>query len=258
MASGNVVLTEIHDRTGVIRINRPEQLNALNKDVLRRMIEAALELDDNPDVGALVITGNERSFAAGVDIKEMTHISMVEVLLSDHLILMDRLRDVKKPIIAAVSGWALGGGCELAMACDMIIASETAQFGQPEINIGVMPGAGGTQRLTRAVGKVIAMEMVLNGRFLTAKEAAQFGLVNRVVPVEIYLQSALDLANQIAGRAPIAMRLAKEAVNKAFETHLTGGLELERRLFNMLFGTEDKREGMTAFIEKREASWRGQ
>ena len=258
MASGNVVLTEIHDRIGVIRINRPEQLNALNKDVLRRMIKAALEFDDNPDVGALVITGNERSFAAGVDIKEMTHISMVEVLLSDHLILMDRLRDVKKPIIAAVSGWALGGGCELAMACDMIIASETAQFGQPEINIGVIPGAGGTQRLTRAVGKVIAMEMVLNGRFLTAKEAAQFGLVNRVVPVETYLQSALDLASQIAGRAPIAMRLAKEAVNKAFETHLAGGLELERRLFNMLFGTEDKREGMTAFIEKREASWRGQ
>ncbi|MEK7787696.1 MAG: enoyl-CoA hydratase-related protein, partial [Chloroflexota bacterium] len=166
-------------------------------------------------------------------------------------------RKVKKPVIAAVSGFCLGGGCELAMACDMIVASETAKFGQPEINIGVMPGAGGTQRLTRAVGKTVAMEMVLNGRFLSADEAYRFGLVNRVAPVEQYLNEALKLANEIAERAPLAVRLAKEAVNNAFESFLGDGLADERRAFYFLFSTEDQKEGMKAFVEKRKAEWKG-
>ena len=169
----------------------------------------------------------------------------------------DRLRRVKKPIIAAVSGYCLGGGCELAMACDMIVASESARFGQPEINIGVMPGAGGTQRLAHAVGKAIAMEMVLNARFLSAEEALRYGLINRVVPVEVYLEEAIRLGQEIAERAPLAVRLAKEAVNKAFETSLADGLEFERRLFYFLFATEDQKEGMRAFIEKRKPEWKG-
>ena len=252
-----VILSEIRDRAGLIRINRPEKLNALNGEVMRRLIEEAKQFDSNPKVGALVITGDERSFAAGADIKEMSNDSQVDMLLSDHLSLWDQIRSVRKPIIAAVSGWALGGGCELAMACDMIVASESAQFGQPEINLGVMPGAGGTQRLTHAVGKTIAMEIVLNGRLLTAQEATHFGLVNRVVPVEDYLEFALELANGIAARAPIAVQLAKQAVNNVFETHLGAGLLDERRLFQLLFGTEDKKEGMAAFIEKRRPDWRG-
>jgi enoyl-CoA hydratase len=177
--------------------------------------------------------------------------------MSESLKIWDQMRDLKKPVVAAVSGWALGGGCELAMSCDMIVASETAQFGQPEINLGIIPGAGGTQRMTLAVGKAIAMEVVLNGRLLSAQEAASFGLVNRVVPVETYMQSALELAQGIVGRAPIAVRLAKEAINNAFDTHLAGGLADERHLFHLLFGTEDKKEGMKAFIEKRAPEWRG-
>ncbi len=252
-----VILTEINDGAGVIRINRSEKLNALNSEVMVQLIDAAKEFDDNPDVGALVITGDERSFAAGADINEMSTASPVEMLMSESLKIWDQMRDLKKPVVAAVSGWALGGGCELAMSCDMIVASETAQFGQPEINLGIIPGAGGTQRMTLAVGKAIAMEVVLNGRLLSAQEAASFGLVNRVVPVETYMQSALELAQGIVGRAPIAVRLAKEAINNAFDTHLVGGLADERHLFHILFGTEDKKEGMTAFIEKRAPEWRG-
>lgn len=252
-----VILTEINDGAGVIRINRSEKLNALNSEVMVQLIDAAKEFDDNPDVGALVITGDERSFAAGADINEMSTASPVEMLMSESLKIWDQMRDLKKPVVAAVSGWALGGGCELAMSCDMIVASETAQFGQPEINLGIIPGAGGTQRMTLAVGKAIAMEVVLNGRLLSAQEAASFGLVNRVVPVETYMQSALELAQGIVGRAPIAVRLAKEAINNAFDTHLAGGLADERHLFHLLFGTEDKKEGMKAFIEKRAPEWRG-
>jgi enoyl-CoA hydratase len=187
----------------------------------------------------------------------MAEASAVEMLQRDNIARWDRLRKLKKPLIAAVSGFCLGGGCELAMACDLIVASESARFGQPEINLGVMPGAGGTQRLTRAVGKALAMEMVLNARLLTADEALRFGLVNRVVPVEVYLDEALALAQSIAARAPLALRLAKEAVNNAFETYLADGLRDERRAFYFLFATEDQKEGMQAFTEKRQAEWKG-
>jgi enoyl-CoA hydratase len=187
----------------------------------------------------------------------MADATAVEMLLRNPLAQFDRLRQVKKPVIAAVSGWCLGGGFELVMACDLIIASETARFGQPEVNIGVIPGAGGTQRLTRAVGKAIAMEMILNNRTLTAEEALRFGLVNRVVPVEHYLGEALGLANELAVRAPLALRFAKEAINQAFETSLTDGLLDERRMFYLLFASEDQKEGMSAFQEKRKANWKG-
>jgi len=251
------ILVETHDRVGLVRLNRPQQRNALNSQLMEELTTAVEAFDRDAGIGSIVITGDERAFAAGADIKEMAEASAVEMLQRDNISRWDRLRRVKKPIIAAVSGYCLGGGCELALACDMMVASESARFGQPEINIGVMPGAGGTQRLTRAVGKALAMEMVLNGRFLTADEALRYGLVNRVVPVEAYLEEAIKLAQEIAARAPVAVRLAKEAVNKAFETSLADGLEFERRLFYFLFATEDQTEGMRAFIEKRKPEWKG-
>ena len=255
--SDALVLVETHGRAGVIRINRPKQLNALNGAVMRVLVDAALAFDADAAVGAIVFTGDERAFAAGADIKEMASASVVEMLQANRIELWDALRGIKKPLIAAVSGWALGGGCELAMACDMIVASETARFGQPEINIGIIPGAGGTQRLTRAVGKALAMEVILNGRFLDAAEAERFGLVNRVVPVEQYLRTAIELAQQIAERAPLAVRIAKEAVNQAQESALAEGMADERRMFYMLFSTEDQKEGMQAFLDKRPARWQG-
>lgn len=255
--SDALVLIETHGRVGVIRINRPKQLNALNGAVMRMLVDAALAFDADAAVGAIVITGDERAFAAGADIKEMAAASVVEMLQANRIELWDALRGIKKPLIAAVSGWALGGGCELAMACDMIVASETARFGQPEINIGIIPGAGGTQRLTRAVGKALAMEVILNGRFLDAAEAERFGLANRVVPVEQYMRTSIELAQQIADRAPLAVRLAKEAVNQAQESVLAEGIADERRLFYMLFSTEDQKEGMQAFLDKRPARWQG-
>ncbi len=251
------ILVEQRGHVGLITLNRPQALNALNRTLLMELMEALEAFDANPEVGAMVITGNEKAFAAGADIKEMAEASAVEMLERDTIGLFDRIRRIKKPVIAAVSGWALGGGCELALSCDMIVASETARFGQPEINIGVIPGAGGTQRLTRAIGKALAMEMVLNNRTLTAQEALQFGLVNRVAPVERYLEEALNLAEEIASRAPLAVRLAKEAINAAFETSLTEGLAAERRNFYLLFATEDQKEGMKAFIEKRKPQWKG-
>lgn len=255
--SDDLILVETHGRAGVIRINRPKQLNALNGAVMRVLVDAALAFDADAAVGAIVITGDERAFAAGADIKEMASASVVEMLQANRIELWDALRGIKKPLIAAVSGWALGGGCELAMACDMIVASETARFGQPEINIGIIPGAGGTQRLTRAVGKALAMEVILNGRFLDAAEAERFGLVNRVVPVEQCLRTAIELAQQIAERAPLAVRFAKEAVNQAQESALAEGMADERRMFYMLFSTEDQKEGMQAFLDKRPARWQG-
>ncbi len=251
------ILAETHGNVGLVRFNRPKELNALNAVLMEEMATALEAFDRDPAIGCLVITGSERAFAAGADIKEMAEATVVEMLTRDNIARWDRLRRLKKPLIAAVSGFCLGGGCELAMACDLIVASESARFGQPEINLGVMPGAGGTQRLTRAVGKALAMEMVLNGRLLTADEAARHGLVNRVVPVEAYLDEALRLAQEIAGRAPVAIRLAKEAVNNAFESHLADGLADERRAFYMLFSTEDQKEGMAAFVEKRKAEWQG-
>jgi len=251
------ILTSVTGRAGLIQINRPQQLNALNVTVMEEVVTALEAFDRDEQIGCIVITGNPRAFAAGADIKEMAQATAVDMLLRDSVKRWDRIKQIKKPVIAAVSGYCLGGGCELAMTCDLIIASESAQFGQPEVNIGVMPGAGGTQRLTRAIGKSKAMEMVLTGRSMGAHEAEQLGLVARVVPVEVYLDEALKLANDIAARPPVAVRLAKEAVNKAFETALSEGLDYERRLFYLLFATADQKEGMRAFIEKRPAEWQG-
>ncbi len=257
MTDYEYILTEVHERVGLVRLNRPKALNALNRSLLNELMDALTVFDNDDNIGAMVITGNERAFAAGADIKEMATASAVEMFWHDHVAIFDRIRQIKKPIVAAVSGWCLGGGNELALACDLIVASETARFGQPEINIGVIPGAGGTQRLTRAVGKAIAMEMVLNNRTLTAEEALRFGLINRVVPVERYLDEALQLAAEIAERAPLAVRLGKEAVNHAFESFLSDGLLHERRAFYLLFASDDQKEGMQAFMEKRKAEWKG-
>lgn len=251
------VLIEVFERVGVVRLNRPEALNALNNTLIKELMEALTEFDEDASIGAMLVTGNERAFAAGADIKEMADATAVEMLVNDRIGLFDRIMKIKKPVIAAVSGWCLGGGNELAMSCDMIVASESARFGQPEINLGVIPGAGGTQRLTRAVGKAIAMEMVLNNRTLTAEEARELGLVNRVVPVESYFEEGLKLAAEIAARAPLAVRLGKEAVNHAFESFLSDGLADERRSFYYLFASEDQKEGMSAFVEKRKADWKG-
>jgi len=251
------ILTEVHEHVGLVRINRPKQLNALNPQTMDELTSACAGFGADPNIGCIVITGNERAFSAGADIKEMMEASVLDMLNNPLLGYWDRLRAVTKPIIAAVSGYCLGGGNELAMACDMIVASESAIFGQPEINIGVIPGAGGTQRLTRAVGKAIAMEVVLNDRRLTAQEAYQWGLVNRIVPVERYLEEAIRLGNEIAARAPVAVRLGKEAINHAFDSNLGVGIAYERRLYYMLFATEDQKEGMAAFAEKRPARWSG-
>ena len=257
MSDYKTILTEVHNRVGLVRLNRPKAYNALNNELLHELMDALEAFDNRDDIGAMVITGNEKVFAAGADIKEMSDASAVDMLKSDFIPAFDRIRKIRKPVIAAVSGWALGGGNELAMSCDMIVASESAKFGQPEINLGIIPGAGGTQRLTRVVGKAIAMEMVLNNRTLSADEALHFGLVNRVVPVEEYLEEALNLASEIANRAPVAVRLGKEAVNHAYESFLEDGLLDERRSFYFLFSTEDQKEGMKAFIEKRDAQWKG-
>ncbi len=255
--SYETILVEVKDKVGLVRLNRPKAYNALNSTLLRELMEALEALDQDGEVGAIVITGNDKAFAAGADIKQMSRASAVEMLQSEFIPAFDRIRAIRKPIIAAVSGWCLGGGNELAMSCDMIVASEKARFGQPEINLGVIPGAGGTQRLTKIVGKALAMEMVLNNRTLNAQEALHFGLVNHVCPVEEYLDKALALAKEIAHRAPLAVQLGKEAVNRAYETFLSTGLEEERRAFYFLFATEDQKEGMAAFIEKREAQWKG-
>ena len=251
------VLTRKENGVGVVQFNRPQALNALNREMMAEVIDALERFDADAQVGCLVVTGNQRAFAAGADIKQMAEATPVEMLNNPFIDYWDRLQRIAKPIVAAVSGFALGGGCEFAMACDMIIASESALFGQPEINLGVMPGAGGTQRLTRAVGKAIAMEMVLNDRRLSADEAVHFGLANRVVPVESYLEEAVRFAAQIAERAPVAVRMAKEAVNAAFEMPLQAALAHERRLFYFLFSTEDQKEGMEAFIKKRRPQWEG-
>jgi enoyl-CoA hydratase len=254
----NTVLTEVREHVGLVRLNRPEARNALNRLLLQELMDALEAFDSDPQIGAMVITGDERAFAAGADIREMAEASTIDMLNSPMIESFDRIRRMKKPVIAAVSGYSLGGGCELALSCDMIIASETARFGQPEITIGVIPGAGGTQRLTRALGKAIAMEMVLNNRMLTAEEAHQLGLVNHVFPVERYLDEAVKLAAEISARAPIAVRLGKEAINEAFELSLSEGLKAERRSFYNLFASKDQKEGMKAFIEKRKPEWKGE
>ena len=258
MESYTTIIVEVIDRVGLVRLNRPQALNALNATLMEELGDALISCDSDDKVGAIVITGNEKAFAAGADIKEMVDASSVEMIKRDNISRFDRIRSIKKPIIAAVSGWCLGGGNELAMSCDMIVASETARFGQPEITIGVIPGAGGTQRLTKAVGKAIAMEMVLNNRTLSAEEALQHGLVNRVVPVERYLEEALGLAKEVASRAPLAVRFGKEAINHAYESFLSDGLRDERQAFYFLFASQDQKEGMIAFIEKRQPIWKGE
>jgi enoyl-CoA hydratase len=243
------------DGVGLIRLNRPEALNALNGQLTDETFTAMEAFDAHPEIGCIVLTGSDRVFAAGADIKQMAEASAIDMVQNDFTD-WRRMTSIHKPIIAAVSGYALGGGCEMAMMCDMIVASETAVFGQPEINLGILPGAGGTQRLTKAVGKAIAMEMVLADRRLTADEALRYGLVNRVAPVESYMDEALKLAGKVASMSQIATRIAKEAVNKSFELSLSEGLEFEKRQFYLLFGTEDRTEGMGAFIEKRKPEWK--
>jgi enoyl-CoA hydratase len=258
MADYQTILVETIKRVGLVRLNRPEALNALNNTLVTELMQALEAFDADPQIGAMVVAGSERAFAAGADIKEMAGASAVEMFTRDYTAPFARIQNIRKPVVAAVSGWCLGGGNELALSCDMVIASETAQFGQPEINLGVIPGAGGTQRLARAVGKALAMEMVLNARYLSAQEARQVGLVNRVVPVERFLDEALSLAASLAERAPLALRLGKEAVNRAFETLLADGLAEERRAFYFLFASADQKEGMRAFIEKRPPQWKGE
>lgn len=253
----NILVEFPAERVGLVRLNRPRAYNALSGPLMQELMDALAALDQDDRIGCLILTGSDRAFAAGADIAEMAQATPVELEQMGFIHRWERLREIRKPVIAAVSGYALGGGCELALACDMIVASETAVFGQPEINLGVIPGAGGTQRLTRALGKALTMEMVLNDRRLTAAEAAQFGLVNYVVPVESYLDKAIELAASIAERAPVAVRVAKDAVNMAFEGSLAFGLAYERNHFYALFATDDQREGMAAFLEKRKPTWRG-
>ena len=243
------------DGVGLIRLNRPKALNALNSQITGEAFTAMEDFDADPAIGCIIITGSDRAFAAGADIKQMADASAVD-MISDDFTDWSRMTKIGKPVIAAVSGYALGGGCELAMMADMIVASETAIFGQPEINLAIIPGAGGTQRLTKAVGKAIAMEMVLADRKLSAEEALKYGLVNRVCPVETYMDEAVKLAQKVASMSQIAVKMGKDAVNRSFELSLHEGLEYEKRNFYILFGTEDRTEGMNAFIEKRQAEWK--
>lgn len=255
MTDFETILLERKGGVGLITLNRPKALNALNAQVLDDVIAALDELERADDIGAVVITGSERAFAAGADIKEMQPKSYLDMFMDDYFARWDRLAAFRKPTIAAVAGYALGGGCELAMLCDILIAADTAQFGQPEIKLGVIPGIGGSQRLTRAIGKAKAMDLVLTGRNMDVAEAERAGLVSRIVPAAQLLDTALEVASTIASMSlPVAM-IAKEAVNRSFETTLTEGLRFERRVFHSLFATEDQKEGMAAFVEKRPAKF---
>ena len=252
-----MILVETHGAVGLIRLNRPAVLNALCDQLMAELGAQLQAFDSDPAIGAIVLTGNEKAFAAGADIKEMQHRTYPDVLLNDFIGRWETITGIAKPVIAAVAGFALGGGCELAMMCDIIIAADTAKFGQPEINIGVLPGAGGSQRLTRAVGKAKAMDMVLSARMMDAAEAERASLVSRVVPAETLIEEALKLGAKIAAQSPVAVLLAKRAVNAAFQTTLAEGVRYERALFMSLFGTPDQREGMAAFVEKRKPRFGG-
>ncbi len=257
MSNYQYILVERDERVGIVTLNRPKELNALNTELVGELADALEDFDRDDEIRCIVLTGaGERAFAAGADIKEMSNKSPIDMLLGGFEN-WNRIRRIKTPVIAAVGGYALGGGCELAMHCDMIVASENAQFGQPEIKLGVIPGAGGTQRLARTFGKYRAMEMVLTGANFTAQEMADHGLVNRVVPKGEHLNEALKLAKTVAAQAPLAARLAKDAVLAAFETTLEQGLANERKNFFLLFASEDMREGTRAFIEKRKADFQG-
>jgi enoyl-CoA hydratase len=244
-------------RTALVRLNRPKQLNALNGAVMDALCDALEALDADDEIRAIVVTGSHRAFAAGADIGEMADASPIDMLRGNRIGQWDRVRRVKKPVIAAVNGWCLGGGCELAMTLDLIVAGEGAKFGQPEIGIGIIPGAGGTQRLTRAIGKSKAMRMILTGEPITAREAEAAGLVAQVTTDELCVEDALALAATMAQKSPLALRLAKEAVNAAFEMSLTDAVAHERRLFYLLFASEDQKEGMQAFLEKRAPDFHG-
>ena len=250
------ILVETHGAVGLIRLNRPQALNALSAALIEDL-DAALEaFEADPAIGAIVLTGSEKAFAAGADIKEMQDKTFAEAFLGNFISRLEVLTGVRKPIIAAVAGFALGGGCEIAMMCDFILAADTAKFGQPEIRLGVIPGAGGTQRLTRAVGKSKAMEMILTGRMMDADEAERSGLVSRIVPAASLIEEALKVAGAIAALSRPAVFAAKEAVNRAQETTLAEGVRFEHRIFHSLFATEDQKEGMRAFAEKRPAAFK--
>jgi enoyl-CoA hydratase len=245
------IIVEQRGRVGIVRLNRPQALNALNATLRNELLSAVEALDADADVGCILITGSDKAFAAGADIKEMADKSYIDIFRADYAADYERLTRVRKPVVAAVAGFALGGGCELAMMCDFIIAADNAKFGQPEIKLGIIPGIGGTQRLARAVGKAKAMDLVLTGRMMDAAEAERSGLVARVVPAASLMAEAIKVAETIAAMSQPALLAAKEAVNRSFETSLAEGVRFERRVFHALFATKDRKEGMAAFIEKR-------
>jgi len=252
------IIVETTGKVGVIRLNRPAALNALNAALMRELTAAVDGFEADPHIGCMVVAGSDKAFAAGADIKEMAQRSFIDVFMGDFAADWDRVARARKPVIAAVAGFALGGGCELAMQCDLIIAADNAKFGQPEIKLGVIPGIGGTQRLTRAVGKAKAMDLCLTGRMMDAAEAERAGLVARVVPLASLMDEALKVAETIASMSLPSVMIAKEAVNRAFETTLGEGIRFERRVFHALFATADQKEGMTAFIEKRPAKFKNE
>ena len=245
------IIVESRGRVGLVRLNRPQALNALNRALMRELADALAALDADANIGCIVITGSEKAFAAGADIKEMSNKEFTEVFLGDFAAAWHRVAAARKPVVAAVAGFALGGGCELALQCDLIIAADNARFGQPEIKLGVIPGIGGTQRLTHAIGKAKAMDLILTGRMMDAAEAERSGLAARVVPLQALVDEALKVAETIASMSLPSVLAAKEAVNRAFETSLAEGVRFERRVFHSLFATRDQKEGMAAFIEKR-------
>ncbi len=256
MSYENILVDQPAAGVGRVQLNRPQALNALNSPLMDEVNAAMQAFDHDETIAAMILTGNDKAFAAGADIKELAELTAMEMLAGQSLIERFDVKGIGKPIIAAVSGFALGGGCELAMLCDLIVASETAVFGQPEINLGIIPGAGGTQRMTRILGKALAMEVMLTDRRLNAQEALQHGLVSRVAPIDQYMDLAIEIASKIGGRSQVAVRLTKDAINQAYETTLNAGLEAERRNFMIAFASEDKDEGTRAFIEKRKAVWK--
>ncbi|MCC6866565.1 MAG: enoyl-CoA hydratase/isomerase family protein [Ignavibacteria bacterium] len=256
----NIIVTKIENpkglKVGQIQLNRPDVLNALNIELMGELLNVLSEFDKNSEIGCIIITGNAKAFAAGADIKEMATQSAIDMYIRNQFAVWDKIRKVKKPIIAATSGFVLGGGCELSMACDMIVAADCTKFGQPEIKLGIIPGAGGTQRLTRAIGKAKAMEMILTGRMYSAREMFEAGLVTRLADDEVYLEEAQALAKEIASMPQLALQMAKDAIMKSYDTTIEGGLEYERKAFYLLFASDDMKEGMNAYVEKRKPEWK--